>query len=276
MPQTVRRFLALVKEIDQHIVEREEDDKKRPGCCDTRIQKTRVTNVYGFATDVLTLTPRSHEAAELGDEVIKTLSLSLQRTTPAEISATEALQMMVHDPKPGSIFQLLGQPDPRGVSAQDMEKLLKQLYKAYFPSPGQLEFVFSWTEEGDSTYGSCATANGVAYVDLNALSCDEPAAYGVLSGRALGRLGTLLHELVHAFVEMYTCRNCPAWDANVDCARGHGHVWQSIAYWVEEAARETLTIPVSLGRFRAIQSQWDGMTVFPTPAEAKSWGLRDD
>ena len=92
----------------------------------------------------------------------------------------------------------------------------------------------------------------------------------------MGRLGTFFHELFHAFIQKYACRQCSAHYGNVKTAAGHGHVWHRIANWVKHAARETLGIPVSLARFEAIQASRANMKAFPDPAEARPWELKDE
>jgi hypothetical protein len=274
-PQTVKEFLALVKKFDQNVTRRDEVHKKCQNCCNTRVQKTSVTNKNGYEVDVRELTPGSHEALELSEEVMESLCLTLERATPLEISATEQLQQMIQDSTPESILQRLGRPDPRDVRVTEMESLLELMCHAFFPSPGQLKFRFMWAEREPGLLGSCGTTDDVANIEMNPLSCQEPPAFGALSGRAIDRLGTLLHELVHAFIQLYACQQCSGHYGNVKSAAGHGIVWQRIANWVEHAASHTLKIPIELGRFETIQDHWNEIKALPSPEEAKMWELKD-
>ncbi|KAF1923668.1 uncharacterized protein M421DRAFT_425563 [Didymella exigua CBS 183.55] len=70
----------------------------------------------------------------------------------------------------------------------------------------------------------------------------------------MGRLNTLLHEILHAFIGTYACQRCPTYEKHVGDLAGNGHVWQRIACWVENAAPHTIGLPLKLGRFEAIQA----------------------
>lgn len=275
-PQTVSEFRAMI-EFDRNIVCQQENHRKCSTCQWTRVRKTRQIDSYGFVASVRNLTPGAHEALDLSEEEVESLSLSLQRATNAGIYASNQLrQYLTYRSGPASILQRLGLPNPGCIPPCEMEALLRLLYNGFLPSPDSLTFQFQWFEGNDGWYGSCGTSNGITYIRMNSLSCRQPPACGTLNSRAMGRLGTLLHELVHAFIQQYACHDCCSHYGNVDTAAGHGHVWHRIANWVEHAARETLGIPVSLTRFSAIQNNWDNMKAFPDPAEARLWELRDE
>jgi len=267
----------MVEEFDRNVICQYAAHPKCPNCYHTRVRKTRKRNDYGFVASVRNLTRGAHEALNLSEEVVESLRLSLQRATTAEIYATNVLNLYVHyDLRPESILQRLDQPDTGSISVCDMENLLRLLYNVFSPSPDQMVFKFEWVYREHSWFGSCGPYNGVTQIRMNSLSCRQPAAYGNLSSGAMGRLGTLLHELVHAFIHKYACNRCSAHYGNVKTAAGHGHVWQRIANWVEHAAQEALKSLVSLARFEAIQFHWENMKPFPNPAEARLWELRDD
>ncbi|PMD13804.1 hypothetical protein NA56DRAFT_736828 [Hyaloscypha hepaticicola] len=68
-------------------------------------------------------------------------------------------------------------------------------------------------------------------------------------------LGRLLHEMTHAFLELYSCwyTLCREFLQHLGPA-GHGFAWQDIAHTVEKAADNpnSLNIPVQLGRYDSL------------------------
>jgi hypothetical protein len=90
---------------------------------------------------------------------------------------------------------------------------------------------------------------------------------------SMSRLGTLLHEICHAFLDVHACSACPEYLAEVRQMYGHGFAWQRIALMVELSARDRLGMNFCLGRFSALQCNWRDLRVWPTLCEAQSWRL---
>jgi hypothetical protein len=71
------------------------------------------------------------------------------------------------------------------------------------------------------------------------------------------RVGTILHELLHAFLLRHTCRRCPlvenfGWN-------GHGRAWQLLAKAIEEQSMRLIGMNVDLGRLTSWdRAQWKG------------------
>jgi len=69
------------------------------------------------------------------------------------------------------------------------------------------------------------------------------------------RLGTLLHEMIHAFLSEYVCIACTTTQQNIsdDFSNGHGRAWHRLAVAVEKAASELLECgEVDLGRLMTL------------------------
>jgi hypothetical protein len=74
---------------------------------------------------------------------------------------------------------------------------------------------------------------------------------------ASARLGTLLHEMLHAFVSEWACKECylAVDNAGSDFGGGHGRAWFRIAKALDEVAPRLLGCPeVDLGVFSEIQN----------------------
>lgn len=68
-------------------------------------------------------------------------------------------------------------------------------------------------------------------------------------------LGTLLHEMIHAFLEIWGCRINGCWDLwQQQGLRGHGYAWQDAASALEIAVqdRELLGLELDLGRLKSL------------------------
>jgi hypothetical protein len=95
--------------------------------------------------------------------------------------------------------------------------------------------------------------------------------------RRIRQLGTLLHEMTHAFLELYSCF-CQ------DCRRklkhlgptGHGFAWQDAAFAIELAANDPsfLNLPVELGRYAALRTDLAEANE-EAPRELSRWGFEN-
>jgi hypothetical protein len=95
-----------------------------------------------------------------------------------------------------------------------------------------------------------------------------------LNERSIGRLGTLLHEFCHAFLEEYACEKCPGYFPDVENANGHGFAWHRVTLAVEFAAQSTLGLPIELGRQTSLKCNWPIMWWLPSRKEVARWNLK--
>ena len=92
--------------------------------------------------------------------------------------------------------------------------------------------------------------------------------------RLLYYLGTLLHEMVHAFLMLWGCdrSSCPK-------NEGHGGTFLDIAYALAKATRDSgfLNLKISLGLTvsLAVELQKTGERV-PSDSQLARWGIRRD
>jgi hypothetical protein len=93
--------------------------------------------------------------------------------------------------------------------------------------------------------------------------------------RRIFYLGSLLHEMTHAFLELYSC-----WHSSCRlCLQhlgptGHGFAWQDIAYAVEKAANDPkfLNLPVELGRYDSLHLELDEIKEHVPYLDLSRWG----
>jgi hypothetical protein len=123
-----------------------------------------------------------------------------------------------------------------------------------------------------------AVSNGFSYLPVTQQSCFGIGTFNPLIGTQLllhptlyrhhgdpsdldirwrSRLGTILHELSHAYLKAYTCRSCPMHDTCVG-ERGHGRAWQLLAAKIEEVATRLLDGFVDMGRYQSLLHDFEG------------------
>lgn len=77
-------------------------------------------------------------------------------------------------------------------------------------------------------------------IALNPCNSKPVQGYGRINAIAMGRLGTLPHEVVHAFISKFARRYSNSCSVTLVDAGGHCIVWQRIADWIEHAARASI------------------------------------
>ncbi|KAJ4292713.1 hypothetical protein N0V90_009376 [Kalmusia sp. IMI 367209] len=117
-------------------------------------------------------------------------------------------------------------------------------------------FVYSvgWDESVGPDYdGIMQLQDGLPVISLN------PNARGTWRydrGKlAVERLGTLVHELIHAFLAMFSCESCNKANDNLQKFEGHGRAWHLMAKAAEEALPRLLWVQLDTGR-RSEITRW--------------------
>lgn len=96
-----------------------------------------------------------------------------------------------------------------------------------------------------------------------------------ISVRLRNRLGTILHEMCHAFLKAYTCRSCPMHDKCVG-PRGHGRAWQILSAKIEQVATVLLGGYVDMGRYPSLLHDMAGHGVLPSMHDLEVYGWARD
>jgi hypothetical protein len=99
---------------------------------------------------------------------------------------------------------------------------------------------FRWRDLGSDTLGECSP-DGLIHMSPTALDIQENSHhYTECVLRMQSRLGTLLHEMIHAYLFQFACEECPTFDFNIRNADGHGRC-KSIGASVHSAAGYAIT-----------------------------------
>ncbi len=73
--------------------------------------------------------------------------------------------------------------------------------------------------------------------------------------RRLDQLGTMIHEMIHAYLEIYSCPYKPCKERLSNAGKtGHGFAWQDAAFAIATATADIsyLNLPIELGRCRGM------------------------
>lgn len=204
-----------------------------------------------------------YEAMHLARAQISWLNQThLEASPPKPDASVLQLQSLLETWKPHLTYSDLRQ----SMSRTQLVHLFNLLNKIFFfgaiPSHrSSLSTGFSWLPEtlkdcfGIGSFnpimGTQILLHPILYRGQNIYPRDHPEDVDL---RWRNRLGTILHEMCHAFLKAYTCRACPTYDVCMG-ARGHGRAWQVMAAKIEEVATRLLGGFVDLGRYPSLLSE---------------------
>lgn len=92
--------------------------------------------------------------------------------------------------------------------------------------------------------------------------------------RLLEYLATLLHEMCHAFLQLWGCDtgHCMQ-DANAGGPTGHAAAWQDICFAVEKATRKHLKLAIDCNRIVAYALEMEATNGRPSVSGCARWGF---
>jgi hypothetical protein len=116
------------------------------------------------------------------------------------------------------------------------------------------------------------TTTNTESTDPKTTAHQQQQQYHRQQSRLHSRLGTLLHEMIHAFLKAHVCRSCPMHDSCIG-PRGHGRAWQILAAKLEQVARVVIGGPVDLGRFPSLLRDCEGTGKLPSVHDLEVFGM---
>ncbi|KAH9880951.1 hypothetical protein IAQ61_001245 [Plenodomus lingam] len=171
-------------------------------------------------------------------------------------------------------------PDLRShISNAQLGHVFRQLNKVFFfgavpPHRSSLSTGFSWLPEHKKNCFGVSYFNPIIGTQLFL----HPKLYRHnskpedLDLRLRNRIGTILHEMCHAFLKAYTCRSCIMHERCVG-SRGHGRAWQILAAKVEEVASHLIGGPVDMGRFPSVLHDMESHGRLPSQHDLEVYKL---
>jgi hypothetical protein len=275
-PTTPQEYIDMIT--DHHIETRIKrfgssiTNEKCRKSCNKAIPAVKCTNKLGNQTRVSDpLTTNSHNAIRISKKVEAIMSAGPERATNEQLDAITTFKGLLEDDADDSLLRRLGHADARRVGTDQMKQLIK-LFSIIFFRDHRMELGFTW-EAPLGYYGRYIhDPDGLSNIEMSALQFSVQPPFRRLTGRAVGRLSIILHEIVHAYLYHYAC-DCPSSGKDVDAFEGHGQAWQQIASFLERNAPRFICIPLILGRFDAIRSNWVLPLYWPPKKEVVKWDL---
>jgi hypothetical protein len=177
---------------------------------------------------------------------------------------------------------LTGQDMRQTMSSAQFLHLIKLLNRIFFfgaipPHRQTISSGFSWLPDSEQACFGVGTFSPVigTQVLLHPILYRHGGDHENIDVRWRNRLGTVLHELCHAFLKAYTCRSCPMHDQCIG-ARGHGRAWQILAAKMEEVATQLMGGYVDFGRYPSLLHDLEGTGKLPSAhdLEVLKYGTR--
>jgi hypothetical protein len=263
-PDTPDDFLKIVIEFDKRRrSQRLASQKIQKACmksCEGVIAATGTRGQPGHR-DQTPLRYRGHHALRLADEIQRRERLGLDGLSHIQRAALMAWVLLRVDNPVGSLLERLGREGARIVTEAEVKKLIDTFSAILFrtqPSDAEMRIDFKWQDWRNTPQNLGETHQiheGELLIEMCAFNCTGETGYGGLNERALCRLTTIIHELVHVYLEYYACRCVDVLDSfeeNVSQSDGHGRAWQRIAGSIERAAPVLLGFPLDLGGLDSI------------------------
>lgn len=95
--------------------------------------------------------------------------------------------------------------------------------------------------------------------------------FSVCEARALVRLGTLLHECTHAYLNRFACRTCLRYGVNVKHSGGHGRAFQRLAKALENVSESVLGVRLSVSDDGNFVGSWSEVSYLPSHHDMVEW-----
>ncbi|KAF1918147.1 hypothetical protein BDU57DRAFT_514746 [Ampelomyces quisqualis] len=161
-------------------------------------------------------------------------------------------------------INLTGRDMRHTMSRNQQLQLIKLLNQVFFfgaiPSHrAAISSGFDWLPDSEKACFGIGTFNPIigTQVLLHPTLYRNGGDLGDPDVRWRNRLGTMLHELCHAFLKAYTCRSCPMHDHCIG-PRGHGRAWQILVAKMEEVATKLMGGYVDMGRYPSLLHDLQG------------------
>jgi hypothetical protein len=156
-----------------------------------------------------------------------------------------------------NLLRNFGPDDARKtISFLDMEMFMRHLWITFFlGAPVKIEFIWNIKEivEHDTLGFTETTERDDQEIELIMMHPTKKYTHSWISdqGRsmALDRVSTVVHELIHAFLDSLGCCKCASDHENMS---NHGGAFQTLAKTIEEQAPRLIGLQLNLGRLNGM------------------------
>lgn len=174
---------------------------------------------------------------------------------------------------------LIGSDMRQSMSREQLLQLIPLLNQIFFfgaipPHRRTFSTGFSWLPENETACFGIGSFNPLigTQILLHPILYRNHGDLDDLGVRWRSRLGTILHELCHAYLKAYTCRSCPMHDHSIG-ARGHGRAFQILAAKIEQVATKLMDGFVDMGRYPSLLHDMEGHGRLPSGHDLEVYQL---
>jgi hypothetical protein len=174
----------------------------------------------------------------------------------------EALQRL----RSMSLRQLGWQNDAKALGRDQLQDIVECFNRIFFFGAVKVDIMWKDLEEGllgDYGYGTIR-------IDPTLTDPMENEDY---DRRKWNRLGTILHEAAHAFLDQLAYQRCPTFAENVMNSDQHGRAWQALVLSLSDATENLFGERFDVGGFADIQSNWEYVNYLPSLHDLEQWRL---
>jgi len=149
-----------------------------------------------------------------------------------------------------------------GYQLSDVLHMINHLF--FF---GALQAVIMWAQLIPNRLGQYQPATRTIKINSRA------AIFGVgAAEQQRGKLATILHEAMHAFLRQLSCCACPTYYSDVDGAGGHGRAFQLLSTTLKKVTMKLLGTPLDPTGFRSFA--YEGQYL-PSVHDVETWQWSD-
>lgn len=191
----------------------------------------------------------------------------LAHTVAASISMSEndmlRDQKLALEERREITYQGLGAIDASWEMSESQMLEMFNIYNRLF-FLNALDTTFAWEHLSSvNRLAQCWSDHAGSHIEMDPQLLNWTTSKGY-EGRKVQRLGTLLHEAIHALLQQYACRSCPAYDINVCNAGGHGRAFMIVATALEGACERLLGHKIDIGVCWSWRANWRYMRHLPS------------
>jgi len=194
-------------------------------------------------------------------------------------SQTAALAQWRKSHERARVLEMLAQHDIRNKDTQFLtDWLVSQLNEIFFfGAIKSLETVWNTNEldSEDGILGDASTrlkdGNNHSFIRLHPTRrCYTQSEYK-RTGKTLAeeRMGCILHEMLHIFLNQYMCDECGPRENRAS----HGRAWQRIARKIEEQSLRLLGIEADVNRLTSFINDWEDERLDVSTCDLQDWGF---
>jgi hypothetical protein len=213
--------------------------------------------------DPATLCARPEMKGEFEAQQLAASTVAYFSRDEAQMSAAHEDALREFRAMRGALFEKLDVRDCSTVSQRVMLKVMKLFNDIFFMGAISPKRRFTWDAEAlvkpvsgvEWLLGhSCTLLGAGGRVTYDTFMSPTRLPYRMGVSLVAARLGTLLHEMLYAFLSEWACRGCYT---ALDNAMGHGRAWHRITIALDECASHMLNAPgLDLGRLEEIQNAY--------------------